>query len=401
MRPRLAGRAPIGRAVIALSILVAPLALAEGEPASTPRATDWALSVEAFGAVGDGETDDTRAIQAAIDKVRDRGGAIYMPAGTYLVSSLDLTNIARGLALVGDGVNATRLMPVRDGVHVLDLSGSRFVHLRDFQVGAFNQPTVPRTAILLGQVASLASNALHLESLYVTGKYSVATLYCYGVPSSTALDCDFYNYRNADVPVVAFTHDNYAAVQSDHAALMAGFSSCSDWTWVGCEIHELARPSGRTPATALRLDGTTQMRWIGGNISGAGPQLVLFTDHPKCTLFEGTTFYSETGTPAKAVFFSRGAVEGLSVVQCMTQAADAIFAGAPEVVYDNIHFVGKPTAMGFSGAIVDCPRGMLTDSVVHCDGLALRVGTIRATLLLRSGKITGDASGALVIGGQQ
>jgi len=44
------------------------------------------VSVKDFGAVGDGATDDTAAIQAAQTYVDDIGGTIYFPPGTYLVS---------------------------------------------------------------------------------------------------------------------------------------------------------------------------------------------------------------------------------------------------------------------------------------------------------------------------
>lgn len=44
------------------------------------------VKAEAFGAVGDGTTDDTDAIQACIDAVHTQGGGVvYFPAGTYLV----------------------------------------------------------------------------------------------------------------------------------------------------------------------------------------------------------------------------------------------------------------------------------------------------------------------------
>lgn len=41
------------------------------------------VNVLAFGAVGDGVTDDTAAIQAALDSCKDSGGTIVFPAGVY------------------------------------------------------------------------------------------------------------------------------------------------------------------------------------------------------------------------------------------------------------------------------------------------------------------------------
>lgn len=44
------------------------------------------VDVRAFGAKGDGETDDTAAILAAIDSVPPMGGTVLFPPGTYIVS---------------------------------------------------------------------------------------------------------------------------------------------------------------------------------------------------------------------------------------------------------------------------------------------------------------------------
>lgn len=62
------------------------------------------VSVKDFGAVGDGETDDTIAIKAALT----RGSAIYFPAGTYKVSS-DLALVSN-TALYGDGIDITTII---------------------------------------------------------------------------------------------------------------------------------------------------------------------------------------------------------------------------------------------------------------------------------------------------
>lgn len=48
--------------------------------------TDW-INVKQYGAIGDGTTDDTAAIQAAINAVPSNGGVVYMPAGRYKVTS--------------------------------------------------------------------------------------------------------------------------------------------------------------------------------------------------------------------------------------------------------------------------------------------------------------------------
>lgn len=45
------------------------------------------ISVKDFGAVGDGATDDAQAVQSALDSLRDTGGIIYFPVGTYCVNS--------------------------------------------------------------------------------------------------------------------------------------------------------------------------------------------------------------------------------------------------------------------------------------------------------------------------
>lgn len=45
------------------------------------------VSVKDFGAVGDGTTDDASAIQSALDALKNTGGIIYFPVGTYLVET--------------------------------------------------------------------------------------------------------------------------------------------------------------------------------------------------------------------------------------------------------------------------------------------------------------------------
>lgn len=61
------------------------------------------VNVRSFGATGDGSTNDTTAIQNAINEAYNNGyGIVWFPPGVYMASTL---NWKRGISLFGSGVN--------------------------------------------------------------------------------------------------------------------------------------------------------------------------------------------------------------------------------------------------------------------------------------------------------
>jgi hypothetical protein len=70
-----------------------------------------------FGATGDGTTNDTAAIQAAIDHIDTLGnGAVYLPAGTYKLTSPLL--VPYGVSIFGEGSTASILSCLNcDGIN--------------------------------------------------------------------------------------------------------------------------------------------------------------------------------------------------------------------------------------------------------------------------------------------
>lgn len=67
------------------------------------------VSVKDFGAVGDGVTDDTAAIQAAIASVNATGGTVLFPVGTYLITGT-LNIQANGIILQGKSTTGSKLL---------------------------------------------------------------------------------------------------------------------------------------------------------------------------------------------------------------------------------------------------------------------------------------------------
>lgn len=83
------------------------------------------VNVKTYGAKGDNLTDDTAAIQAAVDAVfAAGGGTVYFPSGTYLVTSIvKVWTAAVTLNLKGEGKRSTRLKKLGGATDpILDLS---------------------------------------------------------------------------------------------------------------------------------------------------------------------------------------------------------------------------------------------------------------------------------------
>jgi hypothetical protein len=90
-----------------------------GVPGGIPTYPVFASAKAApFGAKGDGKTDDTAAIQKALDDCPE-GKAVHLPAGTYRLTT-QLT-ISRGVVLRGDGPHKTRLINEATSKHAISL----------------------------------------------------------------------------------------------------------------------------------------------------------------------------------------------------------------------------------------------------------------------------------------
>jgi Pectate lyase superfamily protein len=84
------------------------------------------VNVTETGAKGDGKTDDTAAIQAAIDKVAGSNGIVFLPDGIYMVAvgGKQGLNLKSDMTLKLSRGATIRAMPTKDGKYVLLRAGA-------------------------------------------------------------------------------------------------------------------------------------------------------------------------------------------------------------------------------------------------------------------------------------
>jgi hypothetical protein len=101
--------------MFACSMLYTAAAIAQSREEFNGPLPGWADVKKQFGAKGNGKDDDTRAFQKAIDDLRNpvtnfnKGGhmVLYVPAGTYCISSTLALRGKIGVSIIGEDPNAT------------------------------------------------------------------------------------------------------------------------------------------------------------------------------------------------------------------------------------------------------------------------------------------------------
>lgn len=78
------------------------------------------INIMAFGAKGDGSTDDTSSIANAFSFANQSGNCVYIPKGTFMTHTI--TAITSGTCIKGSGINS--ILKSIDGSTVIDGSGS-------------------------------------------------------------------------------------------------------------------------------------------------------------------------------------------------------------------------------------------------------------------------------------
>lgn len=200
------------------------------------------VNVLDFGADPTGVADSTAAIQAAIDVVKARtyGGSVYIPAGDYSVSSLNVGNPINDfkptLTLYGDGVRASRILGNTNALIVVDALGRNFLCLRDMTIGT-KSGVIAQTGLLLARTTTSNNcNNGRFTNLNVEGVFSIASVCAIAAESCKWVACRFEN-TNSATPSRCF----YTSTTNDISIVSAlgtiTTSSNTDNKLFGCEFY--------------------------------------------------------------------------------------------------------------------------------------------------------------------
>lgn len=166
------------------------------------------ISVMDFGAAGDGITDDSEAIQAAVNVLfaSPKGGTLYFPAGDYLINTTinlndfnatALNNLpvlyTKGFRIAGDGSGATRFVGGEPGYGFFELIGANLLQFEGFSVVSTRSTNLPQFGMVGGRKTGDGSSGLHsFTDVYIMGRFSKCAMFMLSSEVNTFSSCIFY-----------------------------------------------------------------------------------------------------------------------------------------------------------------------------------------------------------------
>jgi parallel beta-helix repeat protein len=223
---------------------------AEHPPSITPGGLVINVKDSRFGATGDGSTDDTGAIQQALDEAED-GGVVFFPPGTYLVGSAAASILtgSDGVTLAGAGATAStiRVAPGSAASRVLNLSRASDSGVRDLGFEAAGNTAVLSavySSVLHGQQNIWVRRCRFADFMPGRTTTTYAAVYTWTSNGVHVLDSDFSGCGRA------ITLD-----QPDGPCEVSGNRISADGTVMATGV--LVRRSSGTSTGAVVVSGNT------------------------------------------------------------------------------------------------------------------------------------------------
>ncbi|RYG04533.1 MAG: hypothetical protein EOO02_05915 [Chitinophagaceae bacterium] len=199
----------------------------------------WANVVKRFGAKGDGKTDDTKAIQDALDNfsVAVNGfntrsasaySVLYLPAGKYRISSTLILKGKIGVTIIGENPDNTSIIWAgKDGERMFWSNGSAYFRVSRLDWNANNRKNITCIALQwkdkwkTEKSQSFAPVNIEISDSYFSGKPY------YAINGGTYQGGDATGANDSEVAIqrCTFRECTFAAIKIE------GFNALDYWIW--------------------------------------------------------------------------------------------------------------------------------------------------------------------------
>jgi hypothetical protein len=316
-----------------------------------------------FGATGNGTTDDTVAIQTAIDAAQ--GGALYIPTGTYLCSAQ--LDINANTLIFGDGRSASILSFNHTGrglfsTFPVNTTNVADIKLRDFGITCTNASNTD------GGYVDICGTFIDLENIKIDGTFQygiildqselVTILRCEIINTKPVVGANIYivngdDYTPGNLP--GFTN-NITVRETQLNALDTNYALIFDQGGIG---HWYENNNYNGGGNGILANAVTNLNIVGGSFESQGGYSIVAD--------QGTLAGSGVFAPCQEVIISGCAIASLAGTEPVGVLLGTVRGGQ---VTDN-NFSGFSTA-AIQLSTGNRPTGVLIDRNFFAVGTAVQ-----------------------------
>lgn len=319
----------------------------------TSPTPNW-VNVKDNGAMGDGVTDDTAAIQAVLTAAESNtmGTVVYFPAGIYMVDNLTYSSAAPlvlkgdtwsnlGWTPCGSNIQANAPATSTSPLHILELDNAISVTVEDLGVLGAQTATSAYTNDYVG-ISFAGAYYVHMVRCYV-GHNVNGNLVNTGIKTDSGVKnffCDDYSSATA---VNGYWMDG---------SIQVSFRNANMGTTAGAggAAFYMTNGAGTLRATNCQTDRGDRGLWMSSN-GGNAPAFVFFND----VEFNNYAISGMQLDEGSQVYVNQGWFSGVGVTPFPANAIDAGSGFSGDAIFSQCtfqgHSQGTVTLSGGSGYI--------------------------------------------------
>jgi hypothetical protein len=280
------------------------------------------INVLDYGAVGDGTTDDTTALQAALNAVSTTGETVFFPAGTYLLDTTTPLFVKSNTWVKGAGIGATTILHPKSHAFRNETYASggpnTDITISDMTFDANN--------LWVGAVIMSGVSRVIVERIHVYNDYTATTGNAIAFASSASQDCEDLKVANCILDTIDYGVNLDATLGTIRRVAIANNSITPGW---GSGIATQRHVEGVTITGNSIVLPCTAVNALTGGYSGLGIKLVDGDSLTVCArniVISGNEFYSPTTLTAAIGHVWQYDDSGTSYVDETTNANSATAA---------------------------------------------------------------------------